>query len=182
MMSICMKKFVLAFLFSIQVIYSEMPEEVVLVNIPNLSDWKQISEIINKEQLTMEFIPKDQSEKSWNQLYGMQFIKLPKTRNNLNDLLKRIEETTRAAYPGKQFTWKILESNNNTATYEWSLHEAYKNIPPEHSVWRAFLTPQGFHNVGFTRRHGQMTPAEREKWLKILQTATLVKTKDMGWK
>lgn len=83
-------------------------------------------------------------------------------------------ETVKITYLGKKVTCNILERNNSDIIYGWILHEPYKKIPPQHFIARAFLTDLGFHQIGFTQKHRQLTPNEKENWMKLFRESASV--------
>jgi hypothetical protein len=154
------------------------PSETAVLILPNHrnSNWNEISRIVTDQEGMVERIPFYQTSKNWSQLICVQYVSISKNNENImtsiENILDALREEMVSSYP-EHITWKILEKNKNDILYEWILQK-HDDIPTEHEIARGFLTKTGFHRVGFTRKNAEMSPAEREKWIKLLKESTSV--------
>lgn len=154
---------------------SETPLETAILKLPDNGEvnWKEISRYVSKKNGVIETIPLNQTIKNWSELICVQYIDHSGWNKNvvhtIENVLERVRKQTLSSFPENIVTWHTIEKNEDGIIYEWALHQPYNNISPQHEIARAFLTPSGFHRVGFTRKNGQMCPEEREKWIKLLR-------------
>ena len=164
------------------------PSEMLVLELPknDCTDWKEINRLVAEKEGIVELIPSKQNAANWSQLIAIQYYDKsamnPKTTKSIAASVKAIRDTTIAAYPGNKVTWNIIEKNENDIIYEWILHNAYKNSPPQHEISRAFMTKKGFHRIGLTCKHREMTKDERENWLRSLRDSVSIKSNEEGKK
>jgi len=154
---------------------SPTPLETAILKLPDNSEanWKEISRFLSNKEGSIETIPLNQTIQDWSELICIQYIDTSEWKKNidptLDSVLDCVRKETLSSYPEKMVTWNIIEKNQDDVIYEWILHKSYKNNPPQHEISRAFLTKRGLHRVGFTRKNGQMSLEEREKWVNLLK-------------
>lgn len=156
------------------------PAETIILKLPSNScaNWKEIGRSVTEKEGIVERIPFNQTVKNCSEHICIQFYDRStwgKMRGaSAEKLLDQLRETILTAYPGNKVTWKIIEKNENDFIYEWILHKPYKDVSPQHEIARYFLTENGFHRIGFTRKNAEMNAAEREGWIKLLKENTSV--------
>lgn len=152
----------------------EMPKETAILQLPDHSEsnWKEIAHYVSAKEGIIEAIPLNQNIQNWSELIAVQYMssaKWDKSACTLEKVLEHVRKETLSSYPKDTVSWQIIEKNKEEIIYEWIMHKPYKNISVEHEVARAFLTPSGFHRVGFTRKNGPMSSEERAKWIQLLR-------------
>lgn len=152
----------------------EMPKETAILKLPDHSEsnWKEIARYVNAKKGIIEVIPIDQTIQNWSELIGVQYMSIADWDDSICDLEKIMEHLRKdmlSSYPKDIISWQIIEKNKDGIIYEWFVRKPYENIPIEHEIARAFLTPSGFHRVGFTRRNNHMSSEERIKWIQLLR-------------
>lgn len=152
----------------------KIPKETVILHLPDRSEsnWKEITRYVSAKEGVIEFIPLDQTIQNWSELIAVQFMSSAnwdKSACKLEKVLEHIRKEVLSSYPKDTVTWQIIERSEEGITYEWVMHKPYKNISIEHEISRAFLTPSGFHRVGFIRKNASMSSEERAKWIQLLR-------------
>ena len=157
----------------------KMPKETAVLQLPDHSEsnWKEIARYVSAKDGVIEVIPLNQNIQNWSELIAVQYgssAEWDKAICDLEYIVEHLRKETLSSYPKGTASWQIIEKDNEGIIYEWSLNEPYNDIPIQHEVARAFLTPSGFHRVGFTRKNNSMSPEERAKWIQILRENTSV--------
>lgn len=144
------------------------------------SDWKKLNKSINKDESLIEFILAEQSPYNFSELITIQYIdsSAPKRElKSVEQLLNTILKTTSAAYIDQEYKWSIIEKNPDNYIYEWDVREQNRKRPREHEICRLFLTDKGnVLRVAYTRKNGQISPADKEKWTDLLRNHVFIVT------
>jgi hypothetical protein len=165
----------------------EVPKETAILQLPDHSEsnWKEIAHYVSAKEGIIEAIPLNQTIQNWSELIAVQYMssaEWDKSACTLEKVLEHVRKETLSAYPKDTVSWQIIEKSKEGIIYEWIMHKPYKNISVEHEVARAFLTPSGFHRVGFTRKNGPMSSEERAKWIQLLrENSSVVSFQDGGY-
>lgn len=158
------------------------PPETIVLTLPDNSyaAWKEIARKVSENEGLVEHAPFNQTLVNLSELITIQYHSRTTWNRerassvSLEELLDSIREATSFSYPGSKITWKIIEKSEHDSIYERILH-GEGAIPTEHDIVRVFLTKFGLHRVVFTRKHTEMSPEEREKWIRLLkESATVV--------
>lgn len=156
---------------------TRLPSEILILQLPEETyrDWKEISRCVSEKNALVEYIPLDQRNESWSQLISIHYYDRSMIQNSIASLGQMIEVMRKeivSRYPGVKVSWKVIQKNKSDFIFEWILYQHHENSPPQHEIARAFLTDSGLHRVGFTRKYSKMSPAEREKWISLLQESS----------
>lgn len=156
------------------------PEEMVVLQLSkdSIHNWKEILRFVTDKEGIVELIPLNQKVKNWSELICIEYIGRAILNRqmaiSIDDSVDLIKKKTISSYPGNQVSWRIIEKNKSDIIYEWILHKPYKNIPAQHQISRAYLTEKGLHRIGFTRQYNEMTPDERDEWIKLMQKSIFI--------
>jgi len=147
------------------------PIETVYVPV-NLSDWKAANVIDRRGQMTLvEFIPKDQEENSWERIFSIQFME--NQHYSTTEWVKGLRQQMATRCPAVK--WSIIESDNFSTLYEWSL-ENCSGQKDQYEIARILKGNDGLHRIAYVR-HNTSTPTadERELWIQNLKSGYVVK-------
>ncbi|MGR3951772.1 MAG: hypothetical protein QRY74_02490 [Chlamydia sp.] len=150
--------------------------EVISFTFPEFSKegWKELSKTSSKNYGLIEVFPVSESSISWTQLIYIQYFRIY-SKPSLKNLLGHLRSETVASYPGNRVSWNIIEEKKESVLYEWILHKAYQNIPPQYEISRLFSGKKGFYRVGITKRYGsEMSLQEKEFWRQALETGVSI--------
>lgn len=155
-----------------------LPKDTIVLKFSEENEWKEINRYVNEVESFVDRIPIDQNTENWTELIALAFFKKSPTRKikSIDSLVAGVFEHIEKSYQGKKISYKVLEKNNDDFIYEWALHEPCNDTPAQHEVLRVFFTDTGIHQIGFTRKHRQMTQDEKEKWIKLFRESASIQS------
>ncbi len=135
------------------------------------TQWKEIGRLVTQKEALVELIPCDQSEQNFSELIGIQYYdisdrKIPSARNFMNTLRQEFL----SAHPDFKLSWNIIEQNKDDIIYEWALVTPLNEL--EQEISRLCIKDKEFHRIGFTKKHKEFLPEERQHWIKLLREST----------
>lgn len=97
-----------------------------------------------------------------------------KSAHSIEKIVERVQKTIYSDFKKNNVQWKIIENRPNDIIYEWISSKPSKKMPPQHQIARSFLTHTGWHQIVVTHPNGEMSPADREKWINTLKESASV--------
>jgi hypothetical protein len=121
-----------------------------------------------------EFLPPNENIESWRHLLTIQFFEGERrSPETMVDALHQL-----ALAHGGTLQWQVLERDADSVTYEWSLVDCKKpgaEYQDQAEVARMLRGNDGLHRVAYTERARQMDSAARDKFLKAIAEAIVMK-------
>lgn len=148
------------------------PAETMVLQFPDKSEgkWREFARHADNKSSMIEVIPVNQTNQTWSDLICIQYIsKSNMEATSLKQMMNNICYTIESSCPESEVKWKIIEENEDSILYEWTLDDPINNCPFECEIARAVWTGKGFHRIGFNKRHRPITREERSKWIKLLK-------------
>lgn len=135
-------------------------------------NWKERNRVMTLDYYLVERIPVDQDPVKWCESIGIEMQREKSAIHRtitIDSIAETIKRDTARRLPGVNVTWNQLYKSRSELLYEMIIHSQHTDTPPSHEITRVFLTREEVHRIGFSRRYEEMSKAEREKWIEILQ-------------
>lgn len=122
----------------------------------------------------VEFVPKGQTVENWNELITLNFFPGLEKRVDCDEFAEGFVDQLKESDPKIKVT--VIKAEEDNTIFEWSVNGSTKN-PDQDELDRVIRGKQGLHMVHYVKKCKSFTEAERIKWLKFLDSATLVDSK-----
>lgn len=131
--------------------------------------WKIGQEFKSENGTTRIYILDNEEKDNWTESFGVNSNSKPgETAEEFEKALPKIIESF---YPGKEFTYKILDSNSEGILAEWSIKGGPKDS--SHSWMRCINKKDGSVCLQYTTRKIDQVEQARKEWMAVLQQAKL---------
>ncbi|MBX9770243.1 MAG: hypothetical protein K2X29_02670 [Candidatus Obscuribacterales bacterium] len=132
--------------------------------------WSNKSETI----YIMEFVPKGQTVENWKELITFEFYPGLQKKANCSQFTNGFLRNLRINEPNVKVSNYVDKPDN--VIVEWVLNGSAKNADQD-ELDRCIFGKQGLHMLHYVKKTKALTPGERTKWLKFLESATLIDSK-----
>ncbi len=125
----------------------------------------------SEEIYILEFVPKGQNVENWKELITFEFYPGLQKKINCSQFANGFLHRLKANEPNVKVS-SYLDKPDNVIV-EWVLNGSPKHADQD-ELDRFIFGKQGLHMVHYVKKTKSLTPAERTKWLKFLESATLI--------
>jgi len=137
-------------------------------------DWEVGWQNKTDDMYILEFVIKGQTVDNWKELITFEFFPGLQRSINCTQFAEGFVQHLKQSEPNTRVT--VLYSKPNDALIEWVVTGSTKN-PCQDELDRFLLGKQGIHMVHYVKKTKSLTEAERNKWIKFLESATLIEGK-----
>lgn len=116
-------------------------------------------------------VPKGQTVQNWTELITIQSYpnyKKTSAKEFMNHFLAHMQKNEPTVKS------KYISSSPTNAVAEWSIANSQR-CPNQHGLERAMRGPQALHVIHYAVKTNKWAEADRNKWLNILNKATIIK-------
>lgn len=137
-------------------------------------DWEVGYQNKTDDMYILEFVVKGQTVDNWKELITFEFFPGLQKRINCEQFAEGFVEHLKVTEPKTEVD--VYYAKPNDTLIEWGVNGSKKN-PNQDELDRFILGKQGLHVIHYVKKTTELTDAERNKWIKFLQSATLIDSK-----
>jgi len=141
-------------------------------------EWTVGHQAQNQNQIIVEFVRPGEKIDGWTELLTMQVLRKPRSPEAIDVLVPKMHQEISKRCPN--MTWNVINRQFSSDTeeagmlYEWAI----KGCAPDgdqHEIARVVYGKFNIFRLAYTAKTPALAPEKREKWIKDLSTATVVR-------
>jgi len=141
-------------------------------------EWKVARQGQTQNQIVVEFLRAGEKIDNWTELVTMQVFRKPRAPEAIDVLVPKMHQDIAKRCPGMK--WNVIDRRFSSATeeagmlYEWSITGCAPD-PDQHEIARVAYGKFNIFRLAYTAKTSALEPEKREKWIKDLSTAVIVR-------
>ena len=133
--------------------------------------WKEGYRGQQGDQYLVEFILEGQTAQTWTELVTVQVFPGAQARTSAKRMIEMMHQVM--ARTTSRLSWRELAAGERDGLYEW-WGAGDPRVPDQHELVRILVGREGIHVVHYAIKSGQLAPAKRQQWLRLLKSVRLV--------
>ena len=148
------------------------PQDVETLFLPDHEQWQRVNAQDDGHATLVEYVPSGQTLANWRELLTIQGLDDRRGPQAPRPVMDELEAKMRAR--GGELEWKVIEEDERSVTYEWTLHGA-NGIEDQGELVRLIRGNDALHRAAYAYKGIPLAPERRSNRLELLRHARVVK-------